>query len=137
MSQKPPETKSILVVDDDHSICAFFHTLLSQEGFHVVAETNSEDALKLVRTEAFQQYDLLILDLMMPNYGGYELLREIQSEGYQKVPIILMTARILDQGTIDMIRMESNVCEFVKKPVDPKDFRKKIHQILGTAPRKR
>ncbi len=131
-----PESKTILVVDDDHSICAFFESMLSADGFRVVTETNGEDALKLVQSDSFDQYDLLILDLMMPNYGGFELLREMQQEGYQKIPIFLVTARVLDQGTIDMIRMESNVRDFLNKPVDSKEFRKKIHQLLGTTPKR-
>ncbi len=132
-----PESKTILIVDDDHSICAFLESLLSTEGFRVITETTGEDALKLAQPDSFDQYDLLILDLMMPNYGGFELLRELQQEGYQKIPIIVMTARALDQGTVDMIRMESNVVDFMKKPVDPKELRKKVHQLLGTTSKRR
>ena len=136
-SQQTTESKTILIVDDDHSICAFFETVLSAEGFRVITETSGEDALKLVQSDSFDQYDLLILDLMMPNYGGFELLREMQQEGYQKIPIFVVTARVLDQGTIDMIRMESNVQDFFKKPVDPKELRKRVHQLLGTTPTRR
>lgn len=137
MKSQRPDSRTILVVDDDRSICTLFETLLAQEGFQVVVESDGEAALNLLKSDAYHQYDLVILDLMMPNYGGYEVLRELQQEGYQNVPIFIVTARALDPGTIEMIRSESNVVEFLRKPLEPSEFRSKVHEHLGTVPNRK
>ena len=133
---RDPGGKTILVVDDDKSACAFFDTLLSRDGFEITIENSGEDALDLLRSDAYQKFDLLVLDLMMPGYGGYEVLKEMQQGDYQKIPIFIVTARALDPGAVEMIRNESNVHEFWRKPVDPIEFRRKIHVTLNTVPKR-
>jgi len=129
-----PQSKSILVVDDDETICAYFEVLLSKEGFNVFTLMSGKTALDRLKARAFRKIDLVILDLMMPAPGGYEVLKELQNPDYQDVPIFIVTARALDPGSVSMLRLESNVKEFWKKPIDPAEFRKKLHDTLGTVP---
>ena len=136
MQKNKPESKTILVVDDDRVACAFFETLLSRDGFQVEVVHDGESALNLMKSDAYHKFDLVILDLMMPRYGGYEVLKELQHGDYQSVPIFIVTARALDDGAVEMIRTESNVQEFWKKPVNAMEFRRKIHVALGTLPQK-
>ncbi|OGR82654.1 MAG: hypothetical protein A2902_05125 [Elusimicrobia bacterium RIFCSPLOWO2_01_FULL_64_13] len=131
-----PASKKILVVDDDKNICAFFKTLLEAEGFVVDTLHGGEPALEVLHSRGRLPYDLLILDLMMPKYGGYEVLKEMQKAEYQDVPIFVVTARVLDEDTINLIKSESNVQAFWSKPVDSWLFKNKIHAILRTIPLK-
>lgn len=134
IKSKDPSTRTILVVDDDRVAASFFETILYKDGFEVMVEHDGESALNLLRSDAYHKFDLVILDLMMPRYGGYEVLKELQQGEYQSVPIFIVTARALDDGAIEMIRSESNVHTFWKKPVNPAEFRRKVHVVLGTEP---
>lgn len=130
-----PETKTILVVDDDNNIREFFEMLLNKEGFETVTSHSGTDALNLLRSDSYNQFDLVILDLMMPGRGGYDVLKELQSGQYQNVPIYIVTARVMDPGAVQLIKEESNVQGFWSKPIDSKDFKRKIHILLGTQPK--
>ncbi len=132
---KDPSTKRILVIDDDNPTCLYFKTLLGFDGFQVETAGGGEDALKFLKSGAFHNFDLVILDLMMPGYGGYEVLKELQQPGYQDVPIFIETAHVLDQGTVELINSESNVHGYWTKPIDTKGFKAKVHEILGTEPK--
>ena len=134
MSETDPSSKTILIVDDDESICAFFEVMLMREGFRVIVCLGGSSALDQLKGKAYRKIDLVLLDLMMPAPGGYEVLKELQQPDYQNVPIFVVTAREFDQANIAMLRLESNVKEFFKKPIDQKEFTKKIHQHLETVP---
>ena len=129
-----PGLKTILVVDDDETVATFFEMLLIKEGFQVAVSQSGQAALTRLK-KGGRAFDLIVLDLMMPAPGGYEVLKELQRLDYQKVPIFIITARTLDSGTIAMLKLESNVKEFWKKPIDPADFKKKVHEYLDTTPK--
>jgi len=120
-----PESKIIAIVDDDPNICAFFNALLTKEGFKVAVFKNGDDLLNKLSLKSYS-LDLVILDLMMPGSGGYDVLKKLQETEYSEVGIFVVTARQLDKDTINMIRFESNVL--------PKEFASKVHEILGTDP---
>ncbi len=122
-----PENVTILIVDDDASICSFLESLFTYDGFEVVVETRGDRALELLKQNSYLHVDLVILDLMLPGKGGYSIIREIQGEGYKNTPCFVITARELDPDAMDMIQNESNVVEVWKKPIYPKQFQKKVH----------
>ena len=83
--------KRILVVDDDENILSLERTILEQKGFHVTTAGGGEDALKLLREQAF---DLVLLDVMMPDKDGFEVCRQIKQDARTKtVPVIFLTAK--------------------------------------------
>ena len=55
---------------------------------------------------------------MMPRYGGFEVLRQLQSGGLARIPIVIVTGRYTDRSTSEMIRQESNVVDFLEKPLN-------------------
>ena len=137
MDPTDPQSKTILMVEDDETVTTFFEVLLSREGFKPVVANSGESALDKLKAKIYRKIDLVLLDLMMPAPGGYEVLKDLQAPGYQNVPIFIVTARTLDSGTVGMLKLESNVLEFYKKPIDPKDLVQKVHQHLGTVPKEK
>ncbi len=134
MNETDPAGTTILVVDDDETICAFFEALLMREGFRVVTADNGKSALEKLKDKASRKIDLVLLDFMMPAMGGYEVMKELQQADYQNVPVFIVTARELDPNSLAMLRLESNVREFFRKPVDQAELRKRVHDALGTLP---
>jgi len=106
--------KLILVIDDDEGIRDLLAFAVKKEGYRVETAEDGEEGLSKALS---LRPDLLILDLMLPRYGGFELLRELQRGDSAKTPIIVVTGRYTDRSTVDLIRQESNVVELMEKPI--------------------
>src|SRR3989338_5046142 len=106
--------KTILIVDDDESICAFLQTLLEKEGYKTEVADKGDSAIKIVESK---KIDLIVLDWMMPILSGFEVLKTLQTDEHRKIPVVVITARASDRNTIVMIRQEMNVAEFMPKPI--------------------
>ncbi len=126
-----PKGKTVLVVDDDESICIFVKTILEKEGFSLEMCYNGDDAVQIVNQK---KIDLIILDWMMPIISGFEVLKMLQTEQHSGIPVVVITARVTDQSTADMIRQEINVVDFIPKPIKHKEFLERVHTILKTQP---
>lgn len=124
-----PKEKTILVVDDDESICSFLKILLEKDGFNVEVAYKGEEALKIVESKSV---DLVILDWMMPILSGFEVMKMLQTDEHRHIPVFVITARVIDRETIEMIRQEINVVDFAVKPIQHAVFLNRIHQILNT-----
>jgi DNA-binding response OmpR family regulator len=106
--------KKALVLEDEPAMGEFFGILLEKEGFKVkIAEDGNKG---LAEIDSFEP-DVILTDLMMPGLGGYEFIREMQAKGGGAIPVIVVTARMVDDTTSDMIRAEPNVIELLQKPV--------------------
>ncbi|OGR88086.1 MAG: hypothetical protein A3A86_00435 [Elusimicrobia bacterium RIFCSPLOWO2_01_FULL_60_11] len=123
--------KTILVVDDDPVICEFLNALLTRDDFQVISTFRSRETLNLLRHGSYLKFDLLITDLQMPGYGGYSIIKDMQKEGYQNTPVLVLTGQDLDPGTVEIISREPNVRGLIKKPVSAAELRLKVHELLG------
>ena len=101
--------KTILVVDDTESLRTLVKSYLTQEGFRVVTAVNGREALFIARQE---KPDLILLDLMMPEMGGYEFMRVYSREA--ATPIILLTAKIDENDKV--LGLELGADDYVTKP---------------------
>jgi len=126
-----PRDKNILIVDDDEGIRVVLAHVLEKEGFQVRQAVNGEDVLRAVRDKPA---DLIILDLMIPRYGGFEILRHLQKEGFAKIPIIVITGRYSDRSIAELIMQESNVADFMEKPLKLPALLGAVHRVLKTKP---
>ncbi|UPT74923.1 MAG: response regulator [Elusimicrobiota bacterium] len=125
----PSETpKLVLVIDDDDGIRELLTFLVKKEGFRSESAVDGEDGYR--KAEALSP-DLIVLDLMMPRYGGFEVLRQLQAGGLAKTPIVVVTGRYTDRSTAEMIRQESNVVDFLEKPLKPAAFAAVLARLLG------
>ena len=123
-----PETgRLVLVIDDDEGVRELLAMLIKKEGWRVeTAEDGAEGERKALELKP----DLIVLDLMLPRYGGFELLKHLQGTELAKVPIVVVTGRYTDSSTVDMIRQESNVVELLEKPVKAMRFILALQRIL-------
>lgn len=105
-------TKKILVCDDEANVRTFLRDLLSLEGFSVVEAENGAEALDVTATE---KPDLCILDLMLPDCSGVELLPRLKVAN-QPLAVIVITAI----GTVDnaVLSMKAGAYDFITKPFD-------------------
>jgi len=106
------EPHRLLVVDDDDAVCQIMSVLLTDLGYEVVAETDARKALGLVREGEF---DVVLLDLVMPDLDGLELIDQIR-EHYNVLPILVVTAYGSAEITVEAMRRGAT--DFVTKPVD-------------------
>ena len=117
----------VLVVDDDEGVRELLSLLIKKEGWRV--ET-AEDGAEGERKALALKPDLIVLDLMLPRYGGFELLKQLQSTELSRTPIVIITGRYADRSTTEMIRQESNVVELLEKPVKAARFILALQRIL-------
>lgn len=125
--------KLVLLVDDDKDVMDLLETIVSREGFKVAMSGDGEDALNKARKLL---PDLIVLDLMLPKSGGFEILNALQAGDMSDIPVIIITGRHLDRSTAEMIRQQPNVREFLEKPVKSELLVSRLHQYLKTRPTK-
>jgi len=104
--------KTILVVDDDENILNLEKTILEQKGFAVTTAGGGSEALALLKEQVF---DLILLDVMMPELDGFEVCRRIKEEDRLKeIPVIFLTAK----GGGDALAegFESGAVMYINKP---------------------
>jgi len=126
-----PADKLVLIVDDDESVRELIEFIVKKEGFRTEKASDGEEALTKARAV---NPDLILLDLMLPKFGGFEILRELQSDETGGIPIVIITGRYTDRSTSDMIKQEPNVKDFIEKPVKPQILTALIHKLLRTQP---
>jgi len=124
-----PSKKLILLVDDDESLLDLMDHVVKKEGFRTDRAVDGPEALRKV--EALNP-DLVVLDMMLPGLGGFEVLRQMQAAGHGGVPVIVVTGRQMDKQGVELIRNETNVKEFMEKPVRPATLAASLHRLLMT-----
>jgi DNA-binding response OmpR family regulator len=109
------ETKKILVVDDEEHVVAAIVTNLQLEGYEVIPAYNGAEALELVREE---KPDLVVLDVMMPEMSGWEVLQNLKNNpATENLPVIMLTALSQDRDIERGWELEANA--YLTKPFDP------------------
>lgn len=116
-------TRTILVVDDSESLRIMVKSYLEQEGFRVVTANNGRDAIFVARDE---KPDLILLDIMMPELGGYEFMRIHSKEA--DTPIILLTARLEENDKV--LGLELGADDYVTKPFSPRELTARVRAVL-------
>jgi DNA-binding response OmpR family regulator len=118
----------ILVVDDEKLLVKGIKFNLENEGYTVDAGYDGEDAVALARTG---EYDLIILDLMMPRKDGLQACQEIR--GFSTVPILMLTAR--GERADLLLGFESGADDYMTKPFDILELKARVRALLRRAGR--
>lgn len=116
----------ILVVDDEKTLVKGIKFNLENEGYSVDTGYDGEEAVAKARSE---NYDLIILDLMMPKKDGLEACREIRN--FSTVPIIMLTARSEDSDLL--LGFESGADDYITKPFNILLLKARIRAMLRRA----
>ena len=118
---------SILVIDDNYDMLEMLRIALSHRGGHeVFLSTSGQEGLEMAKSEL---PDLAIVDVMMPEMDGYEVVRQLRAESStKKMGIIILTAR--GQPVDKQAALESGADSFMVKPVKPQDLLDEIEKLL-------
>jgi len=119
--------KRILVVDDDELVRLALDELLTPEGYEIHTVSSGREALE--RIEALV-YDLLMLDIIMPEMDGIEICKIIRKrEDYSEVPIIFLTAKSREEDKT--LGLEAGANLFLSKPIAPEKLLTLISETIG------
>lgn len=113
----------ILVVDDDDRIRTLLKRYLSENGYRASVAVNGKEARDLLGAVEF---DLLILDVMMPGLSGFDLTERIRARS--NVPILLLTARGLPEDRIE--GFERGADDYLSKPFEPRELLLRVQALL-------
>ena len=119
----------LLVADDSETVLLMLQRRLEMEGYDVVTATEGVVALARRRVLAPKEPDIILLDAMMPNMSGTEVLEEIRGKG-SKVPIVMISAHLDAQEPDRMRSLGATDC--IPKPFEWEDLIAKIEEL--TAP---
>ncbi|MEX1334170.1 MAG: response regulator, partial [Candidatus Limnocylindrales bacterium] len=118
-----PTSRPILVVDDDRKIVALVRAYLEREGFTVITAYDGREALNQARAE---DPALIVLDLMLPELDGYEVMRLLRAD--TAVPVLMLTARSSLPERI--IGLEKGADDYLPKPFSPAELVVRVKAIL-------
>ena len=117
------EMNKILLVDDDEELTDLVMEYLTVEGFEVSAVHDGEIGLKTALTG---EYDLMILDVMLPKMGGFDVLRKLRESS--ALPVLMLTARGEDMERI--VGLEIGADDYLPKPFNPRELVARLSAIL-------
>jgi DNA-binding response OmpR family regulator len=113
----------LLIVDDDHELCSMLAEYLGPEGFLTEAVGSGPAALERLGREAV---DLVVLDVMLPELSGFEVLRRIRA--LNRVPVIMLTAR--GEEVDRVVGLEMGADDYLAKPFSPRELVARIRAVL-------
>lgn len=123
MSDNQFRNRKILVVDDEERMVRFIRLNLEYDGFQVIEAFNGNQALEQVRSKL---PDLVLLDVMMPDIDGFEVLRIIRETS--NVPVIMLTAKGEEN---DRVRgLELGADDYITKPFSPRELVSRVRAVL-------
>lgn len=123
--------RMILVVDDEPDAQKLLELILSRAGFQVTTATNGPEALAWLKRAL---PDLIILDVMMPDMDGYEVLRRLRADPRTRgIPVIMLSAKGDVRDRVTGLRLGAD--DYVPKPADPSELVARVEAILARAQR--
>ena len=125
------DKKHILVIEDDRSIIELLQVTLTEAGFLFSFATDGDSARdRLSETKP----DIIIIDMMLPNTNGFEILKSLQSKEHGNVPVFVISGALTDEEFRRMILFEPNVKEYLTKPLKIDLLLSKIYHVLDIEP---
>ncbi len=113
----------ILIIDDDEELCELVSEYLAVEGFEI---TSVNDGATGLESALSGEYDIVILDVMLPKMNGFDVLRNLRLES--KLPVIMLTARGDDMERI--VGLEIGADDYLPKPFNPRELAARLRAIL-------
>jgi DNA-binding response OmpR family regulator len=123
MNASKPQNQKILVVDDEERMARFIRLNLEHDGFQVVEAYRGQDAMEKLRTTL---PDLILLDIMMPDMDGFEVLKIIRE--VSDVPVIMLTAKGEEDDKVKGLELGAD--DYITKPFSPRELVSRIKAVL-------
>ncbi len=124
--------KHILVIEDDPAIVELVQFNLERESYRVASAKTGSDGLTAIRQ---QKPDLVILDLMLPEKGGFEICREVRGDpSLATLPIIMLTARGEEPDRIAGLELGAD--DYITKPFSPRELVARVGAVLRRTARR-
>ena len=120
----------VLVVDDEADICASIQDILGDEGYSVTVAANAAEAR---RARAARKFDLVLLDIWMPDTDGITLLREWSESGELACPVVIMSGHGTVDAAVEATRL--GAFDFVEKPLSLAKLLRTVESALESAGR--
>lgn len=114
----------ILIVDDEEKIRTIIRKYAEYEGYEIAEAKDGQEAVELCK---MQDFDVVVLDVMMPNMDGFTACRQIQQ--LKNIPVIMLSARGEEYDRIH--GFELGVDDYVVKPFSPKELMMRIKVVIG------
>lgn len=114
---------AVLLIDDDEELGQLLSDFLTQEGFALTVAHTAGQGLRQARSGSFA---LVLLDLMLPDRNGFDVLRELREEGV--LPVIMLTAKGEDVDRI--VGLELGADDYLPKPFNPRELSARIKAVL-------
>jgi len=116
-------SQTLLLIDDDQRLGELLKTYLTGHGFELSVANTAQEGLKQIRNHEF---DLVLLDIMLPDGDGLEICKKIRSNS--SVPVIMLTARGADEDKI--IGLELGSDDYIAKPFNPRELVARMKAVL-------
>jgi DNA-binding response OmpR family regulator len=123
MNVSKPQNQKILVVDDEERMARFIRLNLEHDGFQVVEAYRGQEAMEKLRTTL---PDLILLDIMMPDMDGFEVLKIVRE--VSDVPVIMLTAKGEEDDKVKGLELGAD--DYITKPFSPRELVSRIKAVL-------
>ena len=121
------QTRKILIVEDELEFAKMVKLRLESAGYEVALATDTENGTQKVMEEDF---NLLVLDLMMPGGGGFALLEQVHERPDKaNIPVIILTGKTIDDEVREKAKVY-NVADIILKPYESRAFVEKIKSLV-------
>ncbi len=117
--------ESILIVDDDINLCTVLSDELNEIGYSSLFATNADDAFKIL--DGGISFDLILLDLKMPEKDGFYVLKNLRQKGFD-TKVIVLTAYADVKSAIESARLGAS--DFISKPYDLDELIITIRKVI-------
>jgi DNA-binding response OmpR family regulator len=123
--------KTVLIIEDEADAAELFAEMMRVSGFRVLKTSSSTPALSLIATE---KPDLIILDIMMPEVSGLDILRQMhQDSTLAGIPVVVVSAKSMPADI--RTGMEAGASTYLTKPVGFLELKEAVERALGNQPR--
>ena len=122
------EIKNILCVEDEPEMIDLIRLILNRHGFNVQGADGGREALEMLKTDP---PDLVLVDLMMPDVGGWEVYHQMKADEKTKnIPVIIVTAKA--QSIDKVLGMHiAKVDDYISKPFSPSALLESVQKVLA------
>ena len=117
---------NIFIIDDDHELTDLLQEFLETHNFHVTTFNNPEKGVQGVLNTKQNSCDLVILDIMMPEIDGFQILRQIRESS--NVPVIMLSAK--GEVSDRVVGLELGADDYLSKPFEPQELLARIQSVL-------